>query len=198
MNLSREQVLERINEVRNNVNNDFRPFSGRVADFFDRVENKIPKKLETTLAAIVAATASLGGTGIPKLDTIVYGSVVCGILLGASKSAVKSVLNSLSVKAYEESSDKIVSAFEAEIDKIKQTSSAQDFNTIHDYSKILVLGDYKRKLIGDKNKMSKNGEDAMNSTKIGLSRIFMDGNQDEVIFTFAKKARPHRDSSLSL
>lgn len=189
MTLSREEVVRKIDEVRASVDNQTRPFSVKVSSFFDSLENRASKKAETTLAAIVAATASLGGTGNARLDSIIYGSVVCGILLGAGKSAIKSALQGLSVKSYESSPDDLVEAFHKEIDKIKSTSSSNDFNHIHDYSRILVLGDYKKRMMQKDGKLSDNGVAALDRAKMGFNKIFINHNQPAVELAFAKKVK---------
>jgi hypothetical protein len=196
MTLSREEVLKKIEEVRANVDNQTRPFSVKVSSFFDSLENRASKKAETTLAAIVAATASLGGTGNARLDSIIYGSVVCGILLGAGKSAIKSALQGLSVRSYESSPDELVAAFHREIDKIKATSSSNDFNHIHDYSRILVLGDYKKRMMQKDGKLSDDGATALDRAKMGFNKIFLDHNQPAVELAFAKKYREKNNQSL--
>ncbi|MNG50743.1 hypothetical protein D3C79_87120 [compost metagenome] len=198
MTLKREEIIKQIELIRTNVNNEVCPLSAKVTQYFDAIDSKVSKRAERTLAAIVAATASLGGTGHPRIDSLIYGSVICAILLGASKNAVRSALNKLNISAYESSSDKVVDAFINETSKIKGKISSNDFNHIYDYSRILVLGDYKKNMLNDDKKLSAKGQQAIEKAKLGFSSIFSNPNDEEIELVFAKKDLKSSNSSLGL
>ncbi|MNR56969.1 hypothetical protein D3C85_1776530 [compost metagenome] len=61
---------------------------------------------------------------------------------------------------------------------------------------MLVLGDYKKRMMQKDGRLSDDGATALDRAKMGFNKIFLDHNQPAVELAFAKKYREKNSQSL--